>query len=149
MRRLFIAVFVGGMVAGCAAPRVVVAPAMSGEVEQWRRRYEEGREREEALAVKLAAAESALEELAQERADAAQLSRLWDAERVRAAAERHVLNEHNTQLMIRQRERAALQEELEDVWFQTALSRARRLSQPEGPLEPVPPPPVPAPVATP
>jgi hypothetical protein len=49
----------------------------------------------------------------------------------RAAAARHSLAEHNAQLVSRQRELTALQEELEDVWYQSALSRARRRSQPQ------------------
>ncbi|MFL5355471.1 hypothetical protein [Archangium sp.] len=84
----------------------------------------------EALAVRLARAESALEVAAQERAEFAQLTRLLEEDLGRAAAVRHSLAEHNAQLVSRQRELTALQEELEDVWYQSALSRARRRSQP-------------------
>lgn len=82
------------------------------------------------LAVRLARAESALEAAAQERAEAAQLTRLLEEDLDRAAAARQSLVEHNAQLVTRQRELTALQEELEDVWYQSALSRARRRSQP-------------------
>ncbi len=145
MRSLFIAMLMGGLAQGCVTPRAPVVPEVSAEVEQWRRRYEEGRAREEALGVRLAAVESMLEALAQERAETAQLTRLWEDERVRAAAERHVLSEHNAQLMSRQREQEAIQEELEDVWYQVALSRARRRGLPETSPEPVPPPLAPSP----
>lgn len=133
MRFLFIALAAGGLGVGCATPRVSSEPRVSVEVERWERRYQEERERAEALAVRLAQAESALEAAAQERAESAQLNRLWEEALARAAAERHSLVEHNAQLVTRQRERTALQEELDDVWYQTALSRARRRSQPPAP----------------
>lgn len=136
MRYLFIAVVGVAVGVGCATPRVSSPPQMSVEVEQWQRRYQEEHERVEALAVRLARAESALEELAQERAEAAQQARLLEDELGRATAERHSLAEHNAQLVTKQRELTALQEELEDVWFQSALSRARRRSQPPPPLVP-------------
>jgi hypothetical protein len=104
---------------------------MSVEVERWQGRYQEERERAEALAVRLAEAESALEAAAQERAETAQLNRLLENELGREAAVRHSLVEHNAQLVTRQREMTALREELEDVWYQAALSRARRRSQPQ------------------
>jgi hypothetical protein len=130
MRSLFIAWVVLGLGVGCATPRVPSQPLVSEEVERWQRRYQEERERVEALAVRLARAESALEEAAQERAESAQLTRLLEEDLGRAAAVRHSLAEHNAQLVSRQRELTALQEELEDVWYQSALSRARRRSQP-------------------
>jgi hypothetical protein len=106
---------------------------MSVEVERWERRYQEERERAEALAVRLSQAESALEAAEQERAESAQLARVLEEALTRVAAERHSLVEHNAQLVTRQRERTALQAELDDVWYQTALSRARRRSQPPAP----------------
>jgi hypothetical protein len=119
---------------------------MSVEVERWQGRYQEERERAEALAVRLAEAESALEAAAQERAETAQLNRLLENELGREAAVRHSLVEHNAQLVTRQREMTALREELEDVWYQAALSRARRRSQPQPSQEPsqAPAPPMPA-----
>jgi hypothetical protein len=108
-------------------------------MEQWKRRYEEARERLEALAMRLAAVESALEAVNQERAEEVLLPPLWQDELDRVLAERHSLVEHNAQLVTKQRELTAIQEELEDVWYQSALSRARRRSQPQTP--PVQPPP--------
>jgi hypothetical protein len=108
----------------------------------WKRRYEEERERLEALAMRLAAVESALEVVNLERAEQALLPPLWQDELERVQAERHSLVEHNAQLVTKQRELTAIQEELEDVWYQSALSRARRRSQPQTP--PVQPPPPPA-----
>jgi multidrug efflux pump subunit AcrA (membrane-fusion protein) len=139
MRYLFIAV-VAGLGVGCATPRVSSQPQVSAEVERWQRQSQVERERAEALAVRLAQAESALEAAAQERAESALLSRLLAEELARAAAERHSLVEHNAQLVTRQRELTELREELEDVWYQAALSRARRRSQPPptSPPEPAP-----------
>ncbi len=136
MRYLFIALVAGGLGVGCATPRVSSQPQVSVEVERWQRQYQEERERAEALAVRLAEAESALEAAAQERADSVQLTHLLEEELGRAAAVRHSLVEHNAQLVSRQRELAALREESEDVWYQTALSRARRRSQPQPSQEP-------------
>lgn len=130
MRFLFIAVLVGGVGVGCATPRVSSPPEVSEEVVRWQRRYQQEHALAEALAVRLAQAESALEAAAQERAESAQLSLLLEEELGRATAQRHSLAEHNAQLVTRQRELTALQEELEDVWYQSALSRARRRSQP-------------------
>lgn len=145
MRYLFIAVLGGLLGVGCVTPRGPVTPPVSEDVEDWKGKYLEVREREEALAVRLAAVESALEQLAQERAEAAQLTHLLEVELGRVAAERHQLSEHNAQLLSRQRELSALQEELEDVWYQSALSRARRRIQLDMPPEP----PRPAPAVTP
>ncbi|EPX58732.1 hypothetical protein D187_003693 [Cystobacter fuscus DSM 2262] len=110
---------------------------MSEDMDQWKRRYEEERERVEALAMRLAAVESALEVVNLERAEQVLLPPLWQDELERVQAERHTLVEHNAQLVTKQRELTAIQEELEDVWYQSALSRARRRSQPQ-PL-PIPP----------
>lgn len=130
MRYLFIALAAGGLGVGCATPRVSSQPQVSVEVERWQRRYQEERERSEALAVRLAQAESALEAAAQERVESAQLNQLLEESLARVAAERHSLVEHNAQLVTRQRALTAMQEELDDVWYQSALSRARRRSQP-------------------
>ena len=132
MRCLFMAVAVVGLGLGCATPQVLVLPPVSDDVERWRVLYQQECERAEALAVRLAAAESALEVVNQERAESVRLTRqLMQDELDRAAAERHSLVEHNAQLVTRQRELTAIQDELEDVWFQSALSRARRRSQPQ------------------
>ncbi|HYO53194.1 hypothetical protein [Archangium sp.] len=131
MRYLFIAVVAGGLEVGCTTPRVSSQPQVRAEVDRWQWRYQEERERVEALAVRLAEAESALEAAAQERAESAQLTHFLEDELGRMAAERHALVEHNAQLVSRQRELTALQEESEDVWYQSALSRARRRSQPQ------------------
>ncbi|MBM7118877.1 hypothetical protein [Archangium primigenium] len=143
MRYLYIAMAVVGLGAGCATPRVIVPPPVSDDVERWRARYLAESERAEALAVRLAAAESALEVVVHERAESIRLTRQVMQERLqeeqdRAAAERHSLVEHNAHLVTRQRELTAIQEEVEDVWFQSALSRARRRSQPQGAPAPVP-----------
>ena len=130
MRFLFIAVVAGGLGVGCATPRVPSQPQVSAEAERWQRRCQEEHALAEALAVRLAQAESALEAAAQERAESAQLSRLLEEELGRETAQRHSLAEHNAQLVTRQRELTALQEESQDVWYQSALSRARRRSQP-------------------
>jgi hypothetical protein len=141
MRYLFIAVVVCGLSVGCATPKVIAPPPVSEDMEQWKRRYEEERERLESLAMRLAAVESALEAVSQERAEEVLLPPLWQDELDRVLAERHSLVEHNAQLVTKQRELTAIQEELEDVWYQSALSRARRRSQPQTPQLPPPPPP--------
>lgn len=142
MRYLFIAVVMCGLEVGCVTPKVAAPPPVSEDMEQWKRRYEEERERLEVLAVRLAAVESALEVVNLERAEEALLPPLWQDELERMQAERHSLVEHNAQLVTKQRELTAIQEELEDVWYQSALSRARRRSQPQ--LPPVQPPSPPA-----
>ncbi|QRN95672.1 hypothetical protein JRI60_42570 [Archangium violaceum] len=150
MRYLFIAVWMGGLWVGCATPQVRSQALVSVEVERWQVRYQEERARVEELAMRLAQAESALEVATQERAESAQLNRLLEEELGRATAERHSLAEHNAQLVTRQRELTALQEELEDVWYQAALSRAKRRSQPQqGAPAPSTPPQPPAADATP
>jgi len=129
MRYLFLVMVAGGLGVGCATPLGSSRAPVSAEVERWQQLYQEERERTEELAVRLAEAESALEAAAQERADSAQLRRLLKAELGREAAERQSLAEHNAQLVSRQRELTMQQEELEDVWYQSALSRARRRGQ--------------------
>jgi chromosome segregation ATPase len=133
MRYLFIAMMVGGLGVGCATPRVCAQPQVASEVALWQRRYEEERARAETLTVRLTQAQSALETAAQEHAESAQRSRQLEEELARVVAERQALAEHNAQLMSRQRELTARQEELDDVWYQSALSRARRRTQPRPP----------------
>ncbi len=149
MRYLFISMLVCGLGTGGATPHLVAAPPVSEDAEQWKRRYEEEHERVEALAVRLAEVESALEAQKQERAEGALLPPLWREELDKVRAERHSLVEHNAQLVTKQRELTAIQEELEDVWYQSALSRARRRSQPQpAPAAPAAPPPT-APLSAP
>ncbi|ATB36198.1 hypothetical protein CYFUS_001612 [Cystobacter fuscus] len=140
MRYLFIAVVMCGLEVGCVTPKVTAPPPVSEDMDQWKRRYEEERERVEALAMRLASVESALEVVNLERAEQVLLPPLWQDELERVQAERHTLVEHNAQLVTKQRELTAIQEELEDVWYQSALSRARRRSQPQPlPIPPLPP----------
>ncbi len=107
------------------------------ESERWQRQYEEERARAEVLALELAAMEAAREVQRLEQAEAEQFQQVLREELARARAERHVLEEHNAQLQARERELTEMQEEMADVWFESALSRARRHS------------PAPAPVAAP
>jgi chromosome segregation ATPase len=143
MRHLLVAWSVAWLGVGCAA---TIAPerlqAQVLETEHWQREFQAERERTEALAARMAALEAALEELAQERAEAEQARA--EAEQARASVadelarletERHALEEHNAQLLARQRELAALHEELSDVWYESALERARRRTQPPLPRE--------------
>ncbi|MCY1044219.1 hypothetical protein OV208_23070 [Corallococcus sp. bb12-1] len=143
MRHLLVAWSMAWLGLGCAAtipPERLQAQVL--ETERWQREYQSERDRTEVLATKLAALESALEELAQERAEAEQARA--EAEQGRSTAvdelarletERHALEEHNAQLLARQRELAALHEELSDVWYESALERARRRTQPPLPGE--------------
>jgi chromosome segregation ATPase len=96
------------------------------EADVWRRQYEEERARSEELAQRLAAAESALEEIQLERSEAEQARQALNEELARMEVERHALGEHNAQLQARQRELAEMHEQMADVWFESALSRARR-----------------------
>ncbi|NBD07640.1 MULTISPECIES: hypothetical protein [Corallococcus] len=143
MRHLLVAWSMASLGVGCAAtipPEVLQAQVL--ETERWQREYQAERERTESLAAKMAALESALEELAQERAEAeqaraeAEQARSTTADELaRLETERHALEEHNAQLLARQRELAALHEELSDVWYESALERARRRTQPPLPGE--------------
>ncbi|MBU8899048.1 hypothetical protein DRW03_29950 [Corallococcus sp. H22C18031201] len=133
MRYLLVATGVAWVGTGCAA--VGIAPerleAQVIEADRWQRAYQQERERTEALAVRLAATEAALEEQAQERAEAEQLERALRVDELgRAEVERHALEEHNAQLQAKQRELAAMHEELSDVWYESALERARRRTLP-------------------
>jgi predicted nuclease with TOPRIM domain len=107
------------------------------EAAEWRRQYEDERARTEELAQRLAAAESSLEELQLERAEAEQTRKVLNEELARLEAERHALEDHNAQLQARQRELAEMHEQMADVWFESALSRARRHSAPPEPPAPV------------
>lgn len=102
------------------------------EVEAWRRHYEEEHARAEELAQRLAATEAAMEALQLKSAEAEQAQQVLSEELVRGEVERHALEEHNAQLQARQRELTEIHDEMADVWFESALSRARRHSaQPE------------------
>lgn len=141
MRSLFIAmVVVCG--SGCAtvppaAPSSL--PAQVQDADVWRRQYEEERARSEELAQRLAAAEAALEEVQLERSEAEQARQALNEELARLEAERHVLEEHNAQLQARQRQLAEMHEQMADVWFESALSRARRHSASQEAPVPAPP----------
>jgi hypothetical protein len=141
MRHLFIATVVAGWGVGCAtvppaAPSPI--PALVQEVEAWRRQCEEERARAEALAQQLAAAEAAMDALQLARAEAEQAQKVLREELVRQVVERRALEEHNAQLQARQRELAEMHEQMADVWFESALSRARRHSAQPEPSEPAP-----------
>jgi septal ring factor EnvC (AmiA/AmiB activator) len=141
MRSLFIAMVVA-CGSGCAtvppaAPSSL--PAQGQEADVWRRQYEEERARSEELAQRLAAAESALEEVKLERSEAEQARQALNEELARLELERHILEEHNAQLQAKQRELAEMHEQMADVWFESALSRARRHSAPQEAPVPAPP----------
>jgi hypothetical protein len=72
-----------------------------------------------------------------ERAEAEQTRKVLNEELARLEAERHALEDHNAQLQARQRELAEMHEQMADVWFESALSRARRHSAPPEPPAPV------------
>lgn len=126
MRSLYMAAALAWLGTGCAGIPPARLEAQVLETERWQRRYEEERERTEALAVRLAQAEAALETRQLERAEAEQERGLLAEELSRARSERHVLEEHNAQLRVRERELTELHEELSDVWYESAMSRARR-----------------------
>jgi len=136
MRYLFIVTVAAGWGLGCAtvppaeSPQI---PALVREAEAWRLQYEEERARSEELAQRLAAAESTLEELQLERVEAEQARQALSEELARLEGERHVLEEHNAQLQVRERELTEMHEQMADVWFESALSRARRHSAPQEP----------------
>ena len=109
------------------------------EADDWRLQYEEEHARSEELAQRLAAAEAAMEVQRLERAEAEQARQALSEELARLESERRVLEEHNAQLQARQRELAEMHEQMADVWFESALSRARRHSAPQEPPAPAPP----------
>lgn len=137
MRSLRLVTAVAWLGVGCAG-RITPAQleAQTLETERWRREYEAERERIEVLAVRMAALESALERLSLERAEAEQGRAAVLEELVRTEADRHALEEHNAQLLALERqlnelkELKEMHEELSDVWYESALERARRRMQP-------------------
>jgi septal ring factor EnvC (AmiA/AmiB activator) len=138
MRYLILMATAAGCLLGCATPGVPAAllEAQRRESEQWQRQYEEEHARTEALAQRLAAVESALELVRLERAEAEQAHQALKEELRQNEAERLALEEHNEKLRQRERQLAEAHEELSDVWFEAALSRARRHSnstEPESP----------------
>ncbi len=142
MRSLRLVKAVAWLAVGCAGvPPVQLDPQVQ-ETERWRREYEAERERTEALAVRLAALEASMERLALERAEAEQGRAVVLEELVRTEADRHALEEHNAQLLTLERqlnelkELKEMHEELSDVWYESALERAKRRTQP--PREPGP-----------
>lgn len=145
MRYLFIAAAVLAGT-GCVSVRQWQDSLHQGE--QWRRAYEEERARREALETQLAELESALEAQGHARMEAEQAVVAFEAEQARTEAELRALEEQHeqleerhAQLQAQQRRMAELQEQQADVWYQVALSRARRRS-----LPPLPRPPAPRPV---
>lgn len=134
MRYLYMAAAVVVSVStGCARIPPALLQAQVAETERWQRQYEAEREHAEALAMRLAAAEAALEARDLERAEAEQAQALVQDELARAEAERHELEEEIVQLRVKQhelgvqqRELTEMHEELSDVWYESALSRARR-----------------------
>lgn len=133
MRYLCIGAWLFTLAAGCAArPEVVTLVPTDGVARLWEARYRDEAERADRLALRLARLESQLELLAQERADS-DLYVAWLQEDLsRVEEEQQALEEHNAQLSARQRELTALHEELSDLWYSSALSRARRRSLPAG-----------------
>jgi transposase len=93
----------------------------------------------------MAALESTLERLSLERAEAEQGRAAVLEELVRTEADRHALEEHNAQLLALERqlnelkELKEMHEELSDVWYESALERARRRMQPQPPSSTPPP----------
>ncbi|MCP3139134.1 hypothetical protein [Pyxidicoccus xibeiensis] len=144
MRYLRVATAVAWLGAGCAGVPPALHEAQVLETERWRREYEAERERTEQLAARLAALESTMERLALERAEAEQGRAVILEELVRTEADRHALEEHNQQLLALERELNELKalkevhEELSDVWYESALERARRRVQPPQPSGPTP-----------
>jgi septal ring factor EnvC (AmiA/AmiB activator) len=140
MRWLFICAVAGGM-AGCAQgipPARLQAHMLAAE--QWQRRYQEERGHTEALAERLAAAEAALERVTSELAEADQAQVALNEELERSEVARRTLEDFITHLQAQKRELSVMHEELSemheemtDVWYESALSRARRYSPPPPP----------------
>jgi hypothetical protein len=143
MRYLRLVTAVAWLGVGCAGIPPARLEAQVLETARWRQQLEVERERTEALAARLAALESALERLTLERAEAEQGRAAVVEELVRTEAERHALEEHNAQLLALERklhelkELKEMHEELSEVWYESALERARRRLHP--PLESAPP----------
>jgi hypothetical protein len=141
MRYLLITALVAWWGLGCATVTPAALPPVQAQVQEadeWQLRYEEERARSEELAQRLAAAESALELRRQESAEAEQSRQTLSEELAHVESERHLLEEHNAQLQARQKELAEIHEQMADVWFESALSRARRHSPPPEPSAPTP-----------
>ncbi len=144
MRYLRLVTAMAWLAAGCAGVPREHLEAQALETERWRREYEAAAERTEALAARLAALESAMERLALERAEAEQARAVALEELVRTEADRHALEEQNAQLLALERELNELKqlkvahEELSDVWYESALERARRRVSPPPPQQPAP-----------
>lgn len=120
---------VAWLATGCARITPERLEAQVQESMRWQREYQLERERSEAVAVKLAALEATIERLIQERAEVEQGRVALLEELVRTEADRHALEEHNTQLLARERELNELREmheQLSDVFYESALERARR-----------------------
>ncbi|WP_224361151.1 hypothetical protein [Hyalangium versicolor] len=139
MRYLLISAVVAWWGLGCATAPVVAPLPIQPQVQEaevWQRRYEEERARSDELGCRLAAAEAALELHQLERAEAEQAEQALSEELARAESERRALEELNQQLHVQQRELAEMHEQMSDVWFESALSRARRHSPPPEPPAP-------------
>ncbi|ADO69585.1 uncharacterized protein STAUR_1781 [Stigmatella aurantiaca DW4/3-1] len=140
MRFLFICAVAWGVL-GCAQgiPPARLQAHMRA-AEQWQRQYQEERAHTEALAERLAAAEAALERVSSELAEADQARQVLNEELERSEVERHTLEDFITHLQAQKRELSVMHEELSemheelsDVWYESALSRARRYSPPPPP----------------
>jgi hypothetical protein len=154
MRYVFIAAVAAWWGLGCATVPPVVpaqAPVPVQDAEAWRLQlqYEEEHARAEELGWRLAAAEAAAEVQRLERAEVEQARQALSEELVRLEAERRTLEEHNAQLQAKQKELAEMHEQMADVWFESALSRARRHSPPPEPSAPESPAPEPSAPASP
>ncbi|MDY7226771.1 hypothetical protein [Hyalangium rubrum] len=142
MRYLLLTTMVMGCALGCATPGVPpeLLQTHLRESQRWQLQYEEEHARAEALAQQLAALEAALEVERLERAEAEQGRQALNEELlravVRAEAERQALEEHNAQLRVEQRELTEMHEEMSDVWFESALLRARRHNPAPAPASP-------------
>ncbi|NMO22927.1 hypothetical protein HPC49_45110 [Pyxidicoccus fallax] len=137
MRYLRLVTAVAWLGLGCAGIPPERLEAQVLETERWRREAEAERERTEALAARMAALESAMERLTLERAEAEQGRAAVLEELVRTEADRHALEEHNAQLLALERqlnelkELKEMHEELSEVWYESALERARRRLPPK------------------
>lgn len=143
MRYLFIAAVAAWWGLGCATATPAALPPAQVQVQEeneWQLLYEEERARSEELAQRLAAAEAALEVRKLENAESEQARQLLAEELTHVESERHLLEEHNAQLQARQKELAEMHEQMADVWFESALSRAKRHSPPPEPPAQEPPP---------
>ncbi|MBF5043659.1 hypothetical protein FGE12_14785 [Aggregicoccus sp. 17bor-14] len=109
--------------------------AQLAEAERLRAQLEAGREEEQRLLNALATLESAQEALEAERAEAAQEAELLSLDLRASEADRRELEEHAQQLEQRERELSTLHDQMSELWYRQALTRARRGSAPP-PLSP-------------